>query len=382
MSAAASPILWALAHPADRAISFNFQAERVTRALAATGREVVVLDPGGGASRDGWHLPRRRVRDAPPGAGRAEVEAWVAETRARRLVFLGYPDQIPWLAHLAGLGVTILWWAQPSSAARAGATPPDAPIRVVPLTPIGARHLRRWARGRTGDLRVAEPIPHAVEAGEPPADAERAAAKAFYGLTGRFVVGSVGVHTARKRLPRLVRAFGAVERALPDAALLLKTTPEAADDGPDLHALATREGVRNLRFDSERRSEPEMRRLYAAMDLYVHAAEWEGFGIPVAEAMARGLAVLVPPIQGAGEIVPDARFVVAAGETLPSDPRDPEASALFHVDPEALAARVIELARDPATRATLARDALAHARARFAPEAVAAMWARLLEEES
>ncbi|MCA9774225.1 MAG: glycosyltransferase family 4 protein [Myxococcales bacterium] len=371
---------WALTHAADRAISFNFQAARVTAALARAGWEVIILAPGETPVSDEWTSGGRRVLSLPKDPDGASVRRLFEAEGAEHVVYLGHPDQLPWLADLAGTGVTVWWWAQASSARSLGLPPEGVPYRAVPLTPKSREHLLRWAAPPGSRARVTAPIPHAVAGAAPVAEGERRDAKRLHGCEGRFVVGSVGVHTARKQLPRLLGAYAAVERTLPEAMLLLKTTAEAKDGGPNLRTLASALGIRNLTIEEGRRTEGEMRRLYVAMDLYVHAAEWEGFGIPVAEAMAHGVPALVPRSQGPGEWVPDARFRIDAAETIPSNERDPEASPLVHVDPAALAARILALARNPAERNKMSATARDHAARRFAPEVVAGLWTRVLLE--
>ncbi len=77
----------------------------------------------------------------------------------------------------------------------------------------------------------------------------------------------------------------------------------------------------------------------AAMDLYVHPAIMEGFGIAVLEAMAMAKAVVATAVGGVPEIVKNGE----TGLLVPSG------------DSEALAAAIITLLTDSARRATLGR---------------------------
>ncbi len=75
--------------------------------------------------------------------------------------------------------------------------------------------------------------------------------------------------------------------------------------------------------------------LYAAADVFVQTSGWEGFSLAVLEAMGAGLPVVAYSVGGVAEQVVDGRsgYLVKAG------------------DVEALAARVVELARRPEVRA-------------------------------
>jgi glycosyltransferase involved in cell wall biosynthesis len=87
-----------------------------------------------------------------------------------------------------------------------------------------------------------------------------------------------------------------------------------------------------------------VRPLYDAADLYLSTSSYEGFGLAVAQAMARGLAVVACP-GGAVEELVDARHT---GLVVPPDAAD-------------LARAVLELASDPAGRARLGEEGRARA---------------------
>jgi glycosyltransferase involved in cell wall biosynthesis len=60
--------------------------------------------------------------------------------------------------------------------------------------------------------------------------------------------------------------------------------------------------------------EEDMPSLYNAADLFLHAADYEGFGLPILEAMACGTSVIVNNKASFPEIVGDAGFVVDFGK--------------------------------------------------------------------
>jgi UDP-glucose:(heptosyl)LPS alpha-1,3-glucosyltransferase len=90
---------------------------------------------------------------------------------------------------------------------------------------------------------------------------------------------------------------------------------------------------------------PEVERLYHGIDIYVHAAKWEEFGMTVLEALACGL----PTITGAK---------AGASELLAGPARD---FVLADLSPEALAAAMSRLGRDLRLRSRLSSSAPAAA---------------------
>ena len=108
---------------------------------------------------------------------------------------------------------------------------------------------------------------------------------------------SVGEWHFRKGFHLLFEAFG---RAFPqpgEAELHIKTTPGTAyaPDRPDIRIIA------------DRLSDAGMRQLFASYDAYATTTLAEGFGLPVAEAMAAGLPVLAPNWSGLTEFCGEGR---------------------------------------------------------------------------
>lgn len=370
-------ILWPLTHPQGKAISFGYQIDRMTRALAEAGWQVIVGDPGKLPQPRHWGHGNRMLWPLRRETPASKVRELIRTERVTHVILHGYLDMFPWIYDLFGLEVPVLWWGQTSGASLLRTPVPQGyPFWVVPLTERSKRYFEQYLprAGFPAEM-VTEPVPHAVEHLGPLDVSERIAAKQHYRAFGRFVIGSVGVNTIRKQLPRLLMAFAEVSERMPKATLLLKTTAAPVDEGPHLARVAEDLGVKNVLFEESDLPPAEMRRLYASMDLYVHAAEWEGFGIPVAEAMALGVPVLTPPIQGAGEIVPDDRFLVRDADA----PAGEEAETI-HVRPAALAERIEALAGDDDALSAMGRAALAHARESFSPQAVLKRWNRVLLE--
>jgi glycosyltransferase involved in cell wall biosynthesis len=185
-------------------------------------------------------------------------------------------------------------------------------------------------------------IPLGVDAGRfrPVApDAARAAA-ARYGLTGPYVL-YVGAYQARKNILGLIEAFTRVRRAQPGLRLALA--------GPSLWAYpALRERVDALPPQAVHVlgyvAEPDLPALYSAASVYVLPSLYEGFGIPVLEAMACGTPVVCSTASSLPEVAGDAALLV--------DPNDPGA----------IAAAILRAATDRDLAEDLRRRGLARAR--------------------
>ena len=166
----------------------------------------------------------------------------------------------------------------------------------------------------------------------------------------------------KRGLTPFLRAFAAVSREVPTARALIvgkETRP-----GPYVKLAAELRITEKIFF---REPISEVERLYHGIDIYVHAAKWEEFGMTVLEALACG----VPVITGAK---------VGASELLEGQSRE---FVLPEPSPVALAGAMLRLARDPALRARLSSSGAAAA----APftlaahgRAVLALYERLLKK--
>jgi alpha-1,3-rhamnosyl/mannosyltransferase len=147
----------------------------------------------------------------------------------------------------------------------------------------------------------------------PAAGAGREALRARYDLPGRYFL-YVGAPVPRKNVPRLIEAYGACESSreiglvlagsLNDEARSLQLAPQAHGGGPD---------VRLAGYVPD----GDMPALYAGAEALLFPTFYEGFGMPVLEAMACGTPVLIGNRGAAPE--------VAGGHAVAVDPDDTDA---------------------------------------------------------
>jgi glycosyltransferase involved in cell wall biosynthesis len=136
----------------------------------------------------------------------------------------------------------------------------------------------------------------------------RDAARERLALDGPFVL-TVGTVFGRRRLPVLLRAIALLRRRHPHVRLEvvgdLRSHPRR--DGP---ALAARLGLaRAVRYTGFA-SEAGLADRYAAADAAVFLSEYEGFGLPALEAMARGVPVVVSDRPALDEVFAGAALAV------------------------------------------------------------------------
>ena len=281
---------------------------------------------------------RARHADAVPGAGlgvpvaasrlprRALYDAWNHLRRPR----------VPGPARGADV-VHATTWAVPPRSAPLVVTVHDLAFLRSPehFTPRGNRYFRRALEvvRREADL-VLSPsqataddcaragidgdrvrvVPHGVRVPDGVGDAARAAA--VRGSDRPYVLWC-GTLEPRKNVPGLLRAFARLAADRPDLDLVLAGPAGWGDTADEVAALAAPLGDR-VRLPGHV-SWTDLHTLYAHARAFCFPSLWEGFGMPVLEAMAHG----VPAVTSAGSAM--AEF--AEGAAVLADPRDPEALA-------------------------------------------------------
>lgn len=178
-------------------------------------------------------------------------------------------------------------------------------------------------------------------------DGEVAAVRERYGLTGRYVL-SVGTLEPRKNLGRLVEAFSRLPH---DDVTLVVVGPDGWGDAFDGAVDRLGDRLRLTGFVPR----TELAPLYGGASVVCYPSLWEGYGLPVAEAMGAG----APVVTSAGTATEE---LVAGGAGLAVDPTDVDAIAgavASVLDDEGLAARLRTAGRARAAETTWAGTAAA-----------------------
>lgn len=169
-----------------------------------------------------------------------------------------------------------------------------------------------------------------------------------YRLTGPVILYPAITYPHKNHVV-LVRALARLVDEHPDAVLVLTGAEDAAEAA--LRAEIGRLGLRDRVRRTGRIPAADLVGLYDVAAVVAVPSTYEGFGVPVAEAMSRGAPVVAARAAALPEVVGDAGLLV--------DPHDPEAWA------DAIAG----LLADKSRRARLSRAGRARAR-RWAPEVV------------
>ena len=312
---------------------------------------------------------RRAGRDAllagPP------RERQFGEPGIEAAILLGYPDQFPWLPEASLCPFPLYLWAQCSR-------PPDprayGPARAVPLTRLTAAFLTQAGVPRPGPV-----IPHGVDTAwfRPPTAGERARARRALGLGSSFTAGAVGANTYRKRFDLILAAFALFAAGEPGARLLIKTDRAVSREGRDLAVMSERNGIADrVRLLPQELSAEGMRELYWALDLLLNLSEWEGFGLPVLEAMACGLPLVTHRVQGPGELAPCAELVAED-----SEPYEEAGSRLLQARPPTVGRLLARAAADPDLRRRVSKLGRQEAESRYELTGVVRRWETLFRED-
>jgi glycosyltransferase involved in cell wall biosynthesis len=174
-----------------------------------------------------------------------------------------------------------------------------------------------------------------------PASEERVAdLRRRRGLDGPYVLG-LGTVEPRKDLPTLVRAFAALAGELPHRLVLAGLPGWGAGE---LDEAVAASGVADRILVPGYVPEADKAALLTGADVFAYPSRYEGFGLPVLEAMACGTPVVTTTGGSLPEVAGDAATLIEPG------------------DADALAAALAKLAADPAAR----QDAAARGRQRAA----------------
>lgn len=187
---------------------------------------------------------------------------------------------------------------------------------------------------------VAIPLAAADDFGDPPSAEITAEVRAELFLPPRYLL-AVGTLEPRKNLVRLIRAFERILPAYPDLKLVVAGGRGWRDEAirAELGNSPVRDAIRSVGY-----VRPDaLKVLYREALALCYPSLYEGFGLPVVEAMASGTPVLTSRGSSLDE--------VAAGAAIAVDP----------LSIDAITQGLRTLLDDPALRARLRADGLARA---------------------
>jgi len=189
-------------------------------------------------------------------------------------------------------------------------------------------------------------VPNAVSSEFRPRPQESAAAgiRHKFGIPAPYIL-TVGDLQPRKNQIRLIQAFSELLRFYPDLPHHLVLVGKDTWFGPRVRRAAERSGLANRIHFTGFVSDADLNRFYTGCELFVFPSLYEGFGLPILEAMASGRAV-------------------ACSDTS-AMPETADASALLF-DPESVEHMTLamrDLVLDPELRSRVERLGVKHASA-------------------
>ena len=293
-------------------------------AAALPGDELVLLHHGPEGAQPFPGLPNVRARRLP---GRRDVTGamWHSLERPHLESYLGRldlvhapslvcpPSRAPLVATVHDLGVVRFPGAFPTQwrlfhrrgliliLKKAGL--------ILAVSGNTARELRALT-GR-GDPRV-RVVPQGVEAPPSLADGEVERVLAGHGLEPGYLL-FVGTIEPRKNLPRLVQAYASLDEEDRRAVgQLILVGPQGWLGRWELNRILSQQGVRWLGFLPRE----ELEAIFRGAGIFVYPSLYEGFGLPVLEAMARGVPVITSRTSALLEVAEGAALLVDPGDVM------------------------------------------------------------------
>lgn len=196
-------------------------------------------------------------------------------------------------------------------------------------------------------------------------DDARAGIRAKLGVApGAFVVGSMCMNQGRKAITLMMRAFFEFAQDKPTARYLMDMDP-ISPAGWDIPAVCKQQGwdIGKIifRHDAIRMGITDLRERYNALDAHMVISHREGYGLPLAEAMACGVVSIAQDYCSGPEIVGEGRgmLIPTTGYGVPGTWGGAED---YFPDMRALVMSLQALYDGPAERAVIAERGMKAAR--------------------
>lgn len=141
-----------------------------------------------------------------------------------------------------------------------------------------------------------------------------------YDADDKFIVGTVARNQPRKNLPALIKAFSIFSANKPDTILYMHS--QVNDVGWNLEELVTRYGIADKAYTTKNFSavrgipDSELAEIYNLFDIFVLPTMAEGFGLPILEAQACGVPVLVTDFSACSELVVNRQELIKVKDTI------------------------------------------------------------------
>lgn len=147
---------------------------------------------------------------------------------------------------------------------------------------------------------------------QPLAAVDVAQFRANKGLPDRFML-YLGTLEPRKNVAQVVRAFAQLPAAIRPKLVIAGAQGWGYDD---VYAAARQSGVGSDIIFAGFVAQQELPLWYNAAELFVYPSHYEGFGLPVVEAMACGTPAITSNVSSLPEVAGDAALTVAPADTL------------------------------------------------------------------
>lgn len=145
---------------------------------------------------------------------------------------------------------------------------------------------------------------HVIGTGVPAQPPPRTGSLLPEGVRGSFILYAGGLEHRRKNVDALVRAVGRLRPDLRSRMSLVVVGKSEPGVRQDLLAIARSSGIADRVHFTGFVSDDELRSLYAECTCFVYPSLYEGFGLPIAEAMSLGAPVVCSSTTSCGEIAP------------------------------------------------------------------------------